>query len=297
MENINNNNQLENFKNNLPTRALCTDNLQYGLKVRSAEEASTKRYIQHNDKISNRWIVFDCDYPNALEQADFNNLPIPNIAVINRANGHSHLLYELESPVYTCDNARRKPLAYAANIEHTLTKALKADPCYVGLICKNPLNRYWLTYQVRSENYTLNEFGEYFDIETKPKQGISEISRLGRNCTIFDLLRHWAYTNFVHYTTQDAFFNACFQQASSFNQFINPLSLNEIKAIAKSVAKWVWRNFDLDISNKKFSSLQAYRGKLGGLKGGRPKSTTKNGKPWELEGISRSLWYERNKAA
>lgn len=113
------------------------------------------------------------------------------------------------------------------------------------------------------------------------------------DCTLFDLLRHWAYTNFVHYKTQDDFFNACYQQVIGFNRFDNPLSLNEIKAIAKSVAKWVWNHFDLEIREKKFSSLQSYLGKLGG----RPKTTTKNGKPWELEGISRSFWYERKKAA
>jgi len=296
MENNNNNNQLENFKSNLPAKPYCSDDLTYGVMIRSTKIARTMRYIQHNDILSHRWFLFDCDYPNALEYADDSNLPLPNLVAINRKNGHSHLFYGLETPVLTCDNARKGPLNYAVAIEDTLTRLLKADPCYTGLICKNPLHKDWLTYQVRADSYTLNEFKEYIEPKRTLKKDKEKVNGLGRNCTLFDLLRHWAYTNFVHYKTQEDFFNACYQQIISFNRFDNPLSLNEIKTIAKSVAKWVWNRFDLEIREKKFSSLQAYRGRLGGLKGGRPKSTTKDGKPWELEGISRATWY-RKKAA
>ncbi|WP_052356050.1 replication initiation protein [Castellaniella defragrans] len=294
MYNNNQKNQFKEFKNNLSAKPYCSDDLNYGLIIRPEKQASTKRYIQHNSPLSHKFFVFDCDYKNALEYADDNNLPLPNLVAINRENGHSHLFYDLEVPVLTCSNARKKPLQYASAIENTLTKALKADKNYSGLICKNPLNDYWLTFQVRAENYTLQEFEEYLDIESQPtkKQNIQEAIGLGRNCAVFDLLRSWAYTNFCHYSTQDNFFQACIQQASSYNQFTTPLSLNEIKAIAKSVSKWVWKNFDIEIREKKFISLQSYRGKLGG----RPKTTTKEGKPWELAGISRATWY-RKKAA
>src|SRR5690606_26686955 len=120
----------------------------------------------------------------------------------------------------------------------------------------NPLHKDWLTYQVRADSYTLNEFKEYIEPKRTLKKDKEKVNGLGRNCTLFDLLRHWAYTNFVHYKTQEDFFNACYQQINSFNRFDNPLSLNEIKAIAKSVAKWVWNHFDLEIKEKKFSSLQ-----------------------------------------
>ncbi len=293
MYNNNQKNQFEEFKNNLSAKPYCSDNLDFGLIIRPTKTAITKRYIQHNSPLSHKFFVFDCDYKNALEYADYNNLPLPNLVAINKENGHSHLFYDLEVPVLTCSNARKKPLQYASAVESTLTKALKADPNYVGKICKNPFHDHWLTFQVRAENYTFQEFGEYLDIESKPKkQAINEVIGLGRNNTLFELLRSWAYSNFFDYSTQDNFFQACIKQAGNFNQFANPLSLNEIKAIAKSVSKWVWQNFDLEIREKKFISLQSYRGKLGG----RPKTTTADGKPWELAGISRATWYRRKAA-
>jgi DNA invertase Pin-like site-specific DNA recombinase len=38
----------------------------------------------------------------------------------------------------------------------------------------------------------------------------------------------------------------------------------EVWHIAKSVAMWTWRRFDLEASDKRFSLRQAYRGAMGG---------------------------------
>ncbi|MBP7544782.1 MAG: primase C-terminal domain-containing protein [Acidovorax sp.] len=43
-----------------------------------------------------------------------------------------------------------------------------------------------------------------------------------------------------------------------------PLLPNEVKATAKSVAKWTWSRFDVAASDARFSALQGYRGRKGG---------------------------------
>src|SRR5690606_3183072 len=121
MYNNNQKNQFKEFKNNLSAKPYCSDDLNYGLIIRPEKQASTKRYIQHNSPLSHKFFVYDCAYPNALEYADDNKLPLPNLVSINRKNGHSHLFYDLEVPVLTCSNARKKPLQYASAIENTLT--------------------------------------------------------------------------------------------------------------------------------------------------------------------------------
>jgi len=74
----------------------------------------------------------------------------------------------------------------------------------------------------------------------------------------------------------------------SITAIIAQAPINEVKAIAKSIARWTWRNF----SDAAFSAVQSARGKLGG----RPATTTLNGAPWEAQGISRATYYRRQKS-
>ncbi|KIH50918.1 hypothetical protein ANCDUO_19000, partial [Ancylostoma duodenale] len=47
------------------------------------------------------------------------------------------------------------------------------------------------------------------------------------------------------------------------------LDWKEVKGIAKSISRWTWRKYSKQWSDEKFSAIQAKRGRLGGLKGGR----------------------------
>lgn len=73
---------------------------------------------------------------------------------------------------------------------------------------------------------------------------------------------------------------------------MSPLPYSEVKATAKSIAKYCWKSDFL--AEQEFIKRQTEKGRLGGLKGkgGRPKTTSVS-KPWEALGISRSSWYRQ----
>jgi len=78
---------LTTFRSNLPSKPYWTDELQFGLKIRDAETAIKKRYLQYNKPTDLRWLVYDVDRPTA--HFDWDHAPAPNITVMNPDNGHS----------------------------------------------------------------------------------------------------------------------------------------------------------------------------------------------------------------
>ena len=167
--------------------------------------------------------------------------------------------------------ARAKPLRYLASIQYALCRAWDADKGYSGLISKNPVHQDWHTLQLRPEAWDLGELADWLDLPSKLPRKAQSVG-LGRNCTLFDLLRYWAYDSVLEYRVSSNF--KTWQQdvlatAERFNTFPEPLQRNEVKNTANSVAKWVWTNYTKRWTDEKFSQIQAKRGRLGGLKGGR----------------------------
>jgi hypothetical protein len=77
------------------------------------------------------------------------------------------------------------------------------------------------------------------------------------------------------------------------SSFETPLPYSEVKATAKSIAKWVWQRF----SYGDFSEVQAKRGAKGGAKSkrGAKANSARSTKPWEDLGISRATYYRHKK--
>nr|WP_306309121.1 MULTISPECIES: primase C-terminal domain-containing protein [unclassified Vibrio] len=74
-----------------------------------------------------------------------------------------------------------------------------------------------------------------------PKPRECDISGFGRNCELFDNLRHWAYRN-IHKHSVQSFPEAVSAKAEQLNVFAPPLPFGEVKSIAKSVTKYCERN-------------------------------------------------------
>ncbi|WP_261921579.1 replication initiation protein [Aeromonas caviae] len=258
--------QLDLFRERLPRKPYYTDELTTGLHIADIARALGSRYIQPNGP-HKHWLVFDVDHSAATLSWDDVGAPAPNITATNRDNGHAHLIYGLEIPVRTAPDGKVAPLRYAAAIEAALRELLGADLGYSGLICKNPLHSHWLVQVWEPQTYTLDWLADYLDLS--PYNGRKHLPAygLGRNCTLFEKTRLWAYKAIRQgWPGFDTWQAAVIERASGYNvQFEQPLPANEVRHTAKSIAKWTHRN----LTPAGFSAVQAARGAKGGRIGGK----------------------------
>ena len=233
------------FRDTLPQKPYCTDELG-NLFIRPALQAIKRKYIQPNSPHDLRWLVYDVDRPTAHFDWYDLKVPPPNITVMNKENGHAHLLYGLSVPVYKQPEAHQKPLRYAASIDVALSRTLEADPGYSGLICKNPLHNYWDIQVWQKYAYDLNLMADFLDLEPyQDRRTYLPPVGLGRNCTMFDLTRHWAYKEIRkdNFLNEDFFIYECIAYAAGKNDtFPIPLPYSEVKATGKSIGRWTYRN-------------------------------------------------------
>lgn len=257
------------FIERLPARPYCTDNLAHGLKIKGKSHAVLHGYIQPNSPGTLSWLIFDVDRAGAAFVADDAYLPPPTIAVVNPENGHAHLLYAIREPVF-CYGEYSHPLRFAASIQNAYTTALGADPGYSGLIAKNPVHPRWRVLWNPLAVYDLGELAEYVNLAAYKPRRDTQKTGLGRNVSLFDSLRKQAYSWSREFKSSgsraDEFFMFLLKQAESINlnQFPSPLPVSEVRAITKSIHKWVWKRFSIT----GFSAWQAQKGKLGGVKSG-----------------------------
>lgn len=286
------------FKAGLPAKPYCSDDLSYGLRIRSKDVAVRCRYVQPNHPAAVGWLVFDIDRTWACYAWEDANLPCPTLAVINPANAHAHLFYGLETPVFNSPD-RTRPLRYAAAIEAAMRAKLRADQSYGRLTAKNPLHESWKVL-AWGKLYDLAGLASHVDLTAVPKAR-KEAGGLGRNCRLFDDLSSLSYRWIAEYRATaslsqwQAFLLGQAEKLNAANNSSNPLHRSETRAIARSVAKWTWTRFDIAASNARFSKLQAHRGRLGGVASGvvRRAGSVTEAKPWEADGISRATWYRR----
>ena len=289
--------QLELFRERLPRKPYYSDELTTGLRIADVARALGARYIQPNGPTHRHWIVFDVDHAAATLSWDDVGAPAPNITVTNKANGHAHLIYGLDTPIRTAPDGNAAPLRYAAAIEAALREKLGADMGYTGLICKNPLHEHWLVQVWEPRLYDLAWLSDYLDLS--PYNGRKSLPEygLGRNCNLFEYLAKWSYKAIRQgWPAFDQWFEACRTRAEWYNTrtFEQPLPGNEVTHTARSVARWTYQHF----SEAGFSAWQAKQGAKGGRvsKGGGRKidiDSARQSKPWVELGISRSTYYRR----
>lgn len=262
-----NNFNLEVLKSQLPKKPYCSDDLTLGLKISYLNKALSKKYLQINNPAIQHSLIFDIDIDNCFYNFEKNNAPTPNIIIKNRQNGRCHYIYQLAKGIYKNRFASLKATKYASAIESALCSKLEADLQYVGLVAKNPFSSFWQTEVVEDDLYTLDYLADFVDL-SKPKE--RQINKgLGRNCNLFDDLRQLAYKKALiamrNNKTLDDFINYLYLQAVNINNACNANNLlmhSELKAIAKSIAKFCYKNFSLEYSDTKFSELQTYRSGL-----------------------------------
>ncbi|CAH3940126.1 hypothetical protein AI2798V1_4817 (plasmid) [Enterobacter cloacae] len=194
-----------------------------------------------------------------------------------------------------------KPLRYAAAVENALRKKLEADAGYSGLICKNPNHGHWKIAVWQPELYTLDWLADSLDLNAANDKEIVADYGLGRNCTLFDKTRKWAYRAIRQgWPEYDQWLQACYERASAYNlQFSVPLDDSEVMSVAKSIAKWTNSNLSAEsfaayVEKTHTSEIQSVRGRKS--KGGGRKAdihSINSQKPWIALGISRRTYFYR----
>lgn len=222
-------------------------------------------YIQHNPPSFIASLVFDVDTSDAYFSWFDANLPTPNWIAKNRLNGHAHVGYMLATPVCTTHNAKQNIIEYAAKIQQAYSLALGADQGYVGLITKNPCHSTWDNHIFDIQPYDLGYLADFVELQ-ELKTDLREVSGLGRNCMMFDTVRFWAYEAIRANLSGgfDMWHTKVLEQAKNANDaFIQPLPYSEVKATAKSIARWVWRNTNSAEFQSRFSAVQTTRANIG----------------------------------
>jgi len=279
-------NNIEVFKNQLPRKPFCSNDLSLGVSIRNKNKALEMMYIQANQPAIQTCLVFDLDEDNAFFKFEEVGLPVPHAITKNPTNGRCHYLYMLSAGVCKTANARIKPLEFASAVENGMAVKLQADLGYSGYITKNPLNSHWNPYWSGAELYDLNYLSEHVELISS-KDLKSESYGLGRNVNLFEDLRIYAYRNVLKFKINSNFerWHMDLERiAIGLNLAQNPkngLPFSEIKATAKSVARWTWKNFTAE----NFSAIQSKRAK----------KSTKNFTPEELS-IIQSIKAKKNTA-
>ena len=258
--------QLADFFNNLAYKPYCADELLYGLQIRPKKTAINMQYIQGNQPCMIHYFFFDIDRAEAVMAWHDANLPMPYWTAQTLKNGHAHICYKLELPLCTSELASQKAISYAAKIQAGLANKLGADVGYSHLITKNPFHPDWRTTFWTERAYTLDYLADFVELPKKLSKK-QEVSGLGRNCTLFDTVRKWAYTavrDYLHHHSSLTWEKAVLTHLEALNgEFQEPLPYSEIKATAKSIANYCWRKF----SHAGFSEWQSNNAQRANAKG------------------------------
>lgn len=212
--------------------------------INSKEQAITKKHIQCNPPHQIVYLVFDVDDPQAVMSWYDANLPPPSWTAQNPENGHAHVVYELKTPVVTTNASRQKIVRYLSAIQKGMAHKLGADMGYAHLLMKNPCHNHWRVKVWTEEKYELDYLADFVDLTikaTRPHEAVG----LGRNYTLFETVRKWAYKAIRAHrsSTFNVWLKQVIERCESVNiGFTEPLPYSEIKATARSIAKYCWKN-------------------------------------------------------
>ena len=261
-----NNAQLRDFFENLAHKPYCADELLYGLQIRPKKTAINMQYIQGNQPCMLHYFFFDIDRSDAVMAWHEENLPVPYWTAQTQKNGHAHLCYKLEIPLCTSEFGSQKSIAYASKVQAALANKLGADVGYSHLITKNPFHKDWRVTFWSEQAYTLDYLADFVELPKKLSKK-QEVLGLGRNCTLFENARKWAYKavrDYFHHYSSLEWDKAVLAHLEALNrEFEVPLPYSEVKATAKSIAKYCWNKF----SYAGFSEWQSKNAERANAKG------------------------------
>src|SRR5699024_5685034 len=262
----------------LPIWPLASDDLKAGIYRDSRHNALSRRYIEANPQAVSNLLVVDIDHEDALLRSIWDRDGWrPNAVVENPANGHAHAVWALAEPITRTEYARRKPLAYAAAVTEGLRRSVDGDKSYSGLMTKNPEHDQWDASWWSNELYTLPQLDEHLaSHDLMPPRSWRRTRRknpvgLGRNCSIFETARTWAYRELRHHFGESHGFHLALSHhvPELHTEFTDPLPANEAHQTATSIHKWITTQSRMwadgpTVYEATFTTIQAARGRKSG---------------------------------
>ncbi len=247
----------------LPHRPHATNYLDQGQYRMSREDALTMRYVEHSPHALLGSIVIDCDHPDAAMRAfeKPSDHPPPNW-VAQSPSGRAHLGWWLAAPVCRTDSARLQPLRFAQRVEAGLRTSVGGDFAYGGQLTKNPIHASWETLYGPAQAYELRDLTTIHTPRQMPRLP-ERAAGLGRNVTMFDTARTWAYPQWWRHRhgSAGAWEQVVLQRCHAINtEFGSRLPFIEVRATAQSISRWIWRNF----TEEDYRARQSHRGRIGG---------------------------------
>ena len=233
---------LADFYAHLNDAVMTTNDFAEGVRFRKRHKVPDYAYCGLNPMYRS-YLSFDLDKPGAAFAYERVGLPPPTITTINPENAHCHMLYRLRTPVAYHDEARSQPQDYFEAIQKEMERRLGADTAYNHTLTKNPLHPRWRVITTPMAVYDLSDFCEYFDLPyLLPKVDTNDKPFLGRNDRLFRTLSRWAYGMVNQSVNVDQWYGVVRDMADVINAtFSEPLGEAEVKATARSVAKYVWK--------------------------------------------------------
>ena len=268
----------------LPRRPLATDNFTEGAFRMDRGAALQRRFIEINPRALANLFVVDIDHGDAALRAlsAQGSHPMPTAIVENTANGHAHAVWALREPVTRTEYGTRKAVAYAAAVVEGLRRAVDGDAGYSMWMMKNPAHADWTAHWLSDELRSLGDLAEGLGRRMPPRRwrgtgGFrANPQGLGRNCSIFETARTWAYAEarqirlrHEHPTAGDseALLAAITEHVGDLNRgFAEPLPLGETLAIAGSIHRWIVTKFygwtdSRTVNEATFAAIQSARGR------------------------------------
>lgn len=237
---------LQRYVEGLADRPYCAEDFDAGgTLIRPAGLALEHSYVQYNRPWERRWVWADVDHPILGD-----HFPLaPSLVLLNMRNGHYQAGWELRTPVLIGPNANPHPIRWADQLERRMITALGADSGHTGLLGKNPISPAWEIARVgrgRYELATLESALQGVEPARRPSLDGSE----GRNCALFDGVRHYAYAlkGQGRVATYEDLHAAVLTEAQAQNvEFCagvgGPLPPKEVRHTAKSIAHWTWHYY------------------------------------------------------
>lgn len=229
------------------------------MRVRPRNQAIGYEYIQLDLPTARCSIVLDIDRG---EEPTFWNttecsLPPPNRIVQDPETSRLHYQADLAIPVRRSGKLLKpKALFWLDNLQREMIRISGADAHVGHVVTKNPLHPHWLVYEFKKEPYELDELASWIDIPRtewwKRKSADAIKTAEGRNCDLFDEVRHYAYSTVNEWRAnrhREAFLAHILNHTESLNVALfgshpfGRLPPHEVRSIAKSVGNWTWERY------------------------------------------------------